>query len=111
MNKSERRDDLADHQTEHLQAVQPNAATSGRDARGRFTPGNPGGPVTAAERGQFAPSPNGGASADPRRRATPPSTNGPTFKDEPPQRQSGNGDNGGRLPQSPRPKQRPPEAP
>jgi hypothetical protein len=47
------------------------------------------------------PSTNGGTSADPRRRATPRSTNGPTSGHEPARRESGNSDNGGRLPDAP----------
>jgi len=62
----------------------------------------------AGPRPVAAPSPNGETDADRRRRATPPSTNGPSFKDKPPRPTSGNGDNGGRLPDSPRPQQRPP---
>jgi hypothetical protein len=64
--------------------------------------------VAAAERSGPAPSANGGINADRRRRATPPSTNGPTFREKPPQPASGDGDNGGRLPDAPRPEQRPP---
>jgi hypothetical protein len=65
-------------------------------------------PVAAAERTGPAPSTNGGTNADGRRRATPPSANGPMFKDKPPRPASGDGDNGGRLPNGPRPEQRPP---
>jgi hypothetical protein len=62
-------------------------------------------PVVAGEQSRPAPSTNGGTNVDPRQRATPPSTNGPIFKDKTPRQVSGNGDNGGRLPDVPRPEQ------
>jgi hypothetical protein len=64
-----------------------------------------------AERGGPAPSTNGERNADPCRRATPPSTNGPPLRDKPPRPPSGKDDNGRRLPDAPRPEQRPQHGP